>query len=201
MCILYLPVCVFYDQDLNCQFFHSCPCWDTDISNLDLKSAGLIISNTSAERWSLSLEPIWLEERQHSADSCAWDRHLAAGIGLGMALVRGLITQLLRMPAVHTQACLLHTGLCTARPELSQSPGLQEIISWIRVSHTVLYSQSLKIWAQNRTSSTLHSSYSQNPSSARRSLTCQHSTFHPWNPEHSSAGDPFSAASSISPSF
>lgn len=97
--------------------------------------------------------------------------------GLAWLLVRGLITQLLRMPAVHTQACPLHTGLCTARPELSQSPGLQETISWIRVSHIVLYSQSLKIWAQNRTSSTLHSSYSQNPSSARRSLTCQHSTF------------------------
>lgn len=60
---------------------------------------------------------------------------------------------------------------------ISQSSGLQETVSWIRVSHTVHHSQSLKIWAQNRTSSTFHSSYSQNPSSARRSLTCQHSTF------------------------
>lgn len=48
-----------------------------------------------SQRWSLSLEPIWLENRQHPAGGWAWHRYLAAGTRLGMAWSEGLITQLL----------------------------------------------------------------------------------------------------------
>lgn len=76
---------IFYDSELSCCYFNSCPCWNTGTSNLDLKLATIIFLHIGATRvarlerrwirsWGGNLIPelVWCEQRQHPADRCAW---------------------------------------------------------------------------------------------------------------------------------
>lgn len=50
VCILYLPMHIFYDHELSCYFFNSCLCWNIGTSNLDLKLATIIFHNIDATK-------------------------------------------------------------------------------------------------------------------------------------------------------
>lgn len=88
---------MFYDHELSCYFFNSCPCWNIGTSNLDLKLATITFLNIDATKMarpdrrqvksrgrSLIPCPVWSKERQHPAGHCPSGVQSAVDLGPGM---------------------------------------------------------------------------------------------------------------------